>query len=303
MLHADGEHVLGYHADTDCEQQFTYSVLENFWPAIHRGDLAVNVSDLVIDARSLPGLLQQYSAAHADFTAHPFYRAYTEAAATATTLTLTNLQEATVRLLIGDQNTPNQIARVRRTGMVIYHRRVRGRVPCHGGFECRNDVGNRLLRDMEPPRHDDRDADLPEKGANRHLKRELDNFILDCVKALAPVSAESTLTSKPSSGVPPSSGRYLLRSGMIGNADDVPGASFQVTLDVESDKTNCYLTATVQCSSRTLRRAITKGTACFTLHVECSNTLFRRIFDFNADTYRETIPASRRGVGRSRRGS
>jgi hypothetical protein len=185
--------VLGYHADADWEEQFTFSVLENFWPAIHRGALTVTVSDLVIDSRSLPTLLQQYSTAHSDFTAHLFHRAYTEAAATATTLELPNLKEATVRLLVGDQNTPNQIAMVRNTGMVIYHRRVRGRVPCFGVFECRNPVGARLLRNMEPPRHDDWDGDLPEKGENRHLKREVDNFILDCVKALAPVSNEDTL--------------------------------------------------------------------------------------------------------------
>jgi hypothetical protein len=79
---------------------------------------------------------------------------------------------------------------------------------------------------------------------------------------------------------------------VVGNADDVPGASFQVTLDVESDKTNYYLTATVKCSSRTLRRLIGKGKVCYTLHVECSNTLFRRIYDFDTDIFKVTIPAS-----------
>lgn len=79
---------------------------------------------------------------------------------------------------------------------------------------------------------------------------------------------------------------------VVGNADDVPGAAFQATFDFASDKTNYYLEATIQCSSRTLLRMIAKGSACYTLHVECGNTLFRRSYDFDTPTHKVTIPAS-----------
>ena len=79
---------------------------------------------------------------------------------------------------------------------------------------------------------------------------------------------------------------------VVGNADDVPGAEFQATFDFESDKTTFYLKATVRCSSKTLQKMIAKGTACYTLHVECSNTLFRRTYDFTDAEFRVSIPAT-----------
>lgn len=79
---------------------------------------------------------------------------------------------------------------------------------------------------------------------------------------------------------------------VVNNADDVPEAAFQATFDFASDKTNFYITATVNCSSATLQKMIKKGTACDTLHVECGNTLYRKTFDFTGPTHRETIPAT-----------
>lgn len=78
---------------------------------------------------------------------------------------------------------------------------------------------------------------------------------------------------------------------VVGNADDVL-AEYQATFDFSSDKTNFYLDVHVQTSSTTLKKQIRRGAACHTLHVECSNTLFRRTFDFTADKHREAIPAT-----------
>lgn len=185
-------YVLGYHADHDWQEQFVYSVLENFWPAVHRGNLMVTVSGTKVDGTNLPSLLQQYSD-HKDFNAHLYHRAYTDGGAVQTVDMLPTLGEVTVRLLAGDSNAPNRVAMVRGTGMVIYQRRCHSRVPFYGVFECRSETGNRKLRDMEPPRHDDWNADLPEKGENRKTKKELVDHIIECVKAIAPVSTETTL--------------------------------------------------------------------------------------------------------------
>jgi len=46
---------------------------------------------------------------------------------------------------------------------------------------------------MEPPRHDDWSADLPEKGANRKAKKELDDLINERIRGLAPASTEQTI--------------------------------------------------------------------------------------------------------------
>ena len=76
---------------------------------------------------------------------------------------------------------------------------------------------------------------------------------------------------------------------VVGNADDVPGAAFPATIDFASDKANFSITATVKCSSETLLRMVKKGTACYTLHVECSNTLYRETFDFTGPTFTRQV--------------
>ncbi len=80
---------------------------------------------------------------------------------------------------------PKRIAMVRQSGMVIYHKQFRCAIPFCGDFMCRNDVGNALLRDMEPPRHDTWDADSPDKGANRKIETEFVTYIRECIKQLS----------------------------------------------------------------------------------------------------------------------
>lgn len=79
---------------------------------------------------------------------------------------------------------------------------------------------------------------------------------------------------------------------VVGNGDDVPGAEFQAAYDFSSDKTTFYLKVSVACSSRSVARLIEKGRACYTLHVECGNTLYRRTYDFTADAHEVALPAT-----------
>jgi hypothetical protein len=78
---------------------------------------------------------------------------------------------------------------------------------------------------------------------------------------------------------------------VVGNRDDVPGAAFQASLEMTSDKEAVYLDAAIKCSSKTINDLIKKGDATFVLHVECSNTLFRRAFEFRDVNHRIQIPA------------
>jgi hypothetical protein len=78
---------------------------------------------------------------------------------------------------------------------------------------------------------------------------------------------------------------------VVGNRDDVPGAAFQGTVEMSSDKQNIYLDVTIACSSATINDLVAAGRACFVLHVECSNTMFRRAYDFTELQHRVPIPA------------
>ena len=67
---------------------------------------------------------------------------------------------------------------------------------------------------------------------------------------------------------------------VVGNADDVPQVAFQASLDYTSDRQFYFINITVASSSASLNRLIRKGSACYVLHVECGNTLYREAFDF-----------------------
>src|ERR1700722_10500242 len=78
---------------------------------------------------------------------------------------------------------------------------------------------------------------------------------------------------------------------VVGNRDDVPGAAFQAALGMTTDKEAIYLDAVIKCSSKTINDLIKKKDADFVMHVECGNTLYRRVFEFHDGSYRAQIPA------------
>lgn len=78
---------------------------------------------------------------------------------------------------------------------------------------------------------------------------------------------------------------------VLGNRDDVPGAAFQAALEMSTDKQSVYVTADVDCSCELLSSLLAAGHVAFVLHVECSNTLFRRAYEFRESPHRISIPA------------
>jgi hypothetical protein len=78
---------------------------------------------------------------------------------------------------------------------------------------------------------------------------------------------------------------------VVGNRDDVPGAAFQAAVEITADKENVYIDVAAQCSSSTINELLSAGSAKHVLHVECSNTLFRRAFDLPDSSSRVAIPA------------
>jgi hypothetical protein len=184
--------VLGFPPGDSWQKDLVYAVLEHFWPAIEWGDLTVSVGNEDITRQRLPKLLQQFSGDE-DFTASLYYQAYKNPAK-AFEEKLEELKSVRLYLSSGDAEMPKRVAMVRRTGMVIFAKPFRSVIPFCGVFVCKNETGNRLLREMEPPRHDVWDADHPEKGQNKHIESEYNHFIRDCVKELAPVDNAKVLS-------------------------------------------------------------------------------------------------------------
>ena len=79
---------------------------------------------------------------------------------------------------------------------------------------------------------------------------------------------------------------------VLGNRDDLPNAEFQTTLEMSTDQQAVYVTAQVACTSELLNDLINENKAVFILHVECSNTLFRSVYEFRDLQYRVSIPTN-----------
>ena len=78
---------------------------------------------------------------------------------------------------------------------------------------------------------------------------------------------------------------------VLGNRDDVPSAAFQATLEMTADKQSIYVAAQIACSCNVLNSLLSEGDVAFVMHVECSNTLFRRAYEFRETSHRIAIPA------------
>ena len=76
---------------------------------------------------------------------------------------------------------------------------------------------------------------------------------------------------------------------VLGNRDDVPGAAFQAALEMSADKECIYVATEVACSCETLNALLAAGQVAYVLHVECSNTLFRRAYEFREPRHRISI--------------
>jgi hypothetical protein len=176
--------VLGFPDDKSWQKDLIYSVLENFWPAIEFGDLVVTVGSEQIAATNLGDLLTRFSGEEG-FSAHQYYKAFKEASMTFPDK-LTHLRDVTLYLSSGETDLPKRVAMIRKPGMVVFTKRFQSVVPFCGVFICKNEIGNRLLRDMEPPRHDIWDPDHPEKAENKKIESEFVHFIRDSIRNLLP---------------------------------------------------------------------------------------------------------------------
>lgn len=185
--------ILGYEAGADWSGELIYSVLENFWPAIHFGDLEVKVGNTTITESNLQEQLASHSGDE-DFTGHLYYKAFTDPESRTFSKKLPTLKDVQVCLLAGQPDLPKRVAMVREKGMIIELKRFNSVVPYCGVFLCRNEDGNRILREMEPPRHDVWDPNHPEKNAHRKTADEFAGFIRDCIKELAPADSEKVLS-------------------------------------------------------------------------------------------------------------
>lgn len=181
-------YIIGYNSDNeDWRQKLAISILENFWLAIYSQDLEVKLidesSEIAIQAATLAESLKKYSPEGAYF----YYLART-CPTRAEGKQLPTI--GSCKLYIKqDESYPKDIALMRKPKMVVKKRPFRILQDGYAGvFVCMDDKGNSILREMEPPEHDDWKPDLhSDRALASKAVSEMIEWIRETLRVMANV--------------------------------------------------------------------------------------------------------------------
>ena len=182
-------YIIGYlGSQTSWRDNLIKSILQNFWAAIYENKIRVQVDDIVLTKESLEENMIKYIDPDNPESDYYFYKAYTDTFnAKYFEENLKTLGKVKLWILMME-NLPRQIAMMRHPKMVIRKRGFRvTKVPFAGVFLCDNDVGDKVLRSMEPPAHNDWDPSRTPNG--KTVDTELSNWIRKCLKTLNPATS------------------------------------------------------------------------------------------------------------------
>lgn len=182
--------VVGYRSGNEWSADLIRSILTNFWPAIHHGSIEFRVGIQTITKDNLEELIKQHIGQE-DFEADQFYKAIKHQPMKRK---LKHVGDCTLYLAAdSSQDLPKRICMVRQAGMRIYDYAPKAcRVPFSGLFICSDIDGNRLLRMMEPPKHDAWDPKRIEGPEGKRALDEIKAWIREEVKKLNPYFSGSS---------------------------------------------------------------------------------------------------------------
>lgn len=153
------------------------AVTENFWAAIHFGDLEVqfiNQGNLVDEITS-ETLSRHFDEDGADSRSRDYYDAVTKPSAEFHS-TLTTVGDVSLYVRLGP-GLPQRVQMMRKSRMKVWNRRFAVlATPFCGVFMCHSDHGNSILRELEPAKHDKWDAGLY-PGEGRRALGEIVNWV------------------------------------------------------------------------------------------------------------------------------
>lgn len=183
-------YIIGYGANDGWKDKLVESVMQNSWLAVLDGDLEVIISDgekKFINKETLKECFSNYNTGDAAF----FYEARTSWTQKFE-VELKHLGKVALYVKKADNYPyPGKVMMVRKPKMLVEARSYRVlREPYAGIFICDNEKGNRLLRDLEPPAHNEWDKERAKNGWA--AMGELDSFIKDNLRGMGQI-----LSSEP----------------------------------------------------------------------------------------------------------
>ena len=194
--------ILGFDMDylEEATKEMTEAVLRNFWLAVFKGKLEVQVNEvIVINKDTITGLMEQYFESCEDNTRKTGYynpRPYFDAVRLSKTSKKYLFYEDTLPLLghvclymKKSKSSIDKIAYMRAPQMLVYAQKTKTNYGMYGVFVCDDTTegkGNDLLRNLENPAHDEwKPTNWRIKGRTygmgRVIMKEIDGFITECM--------------------------------------------------------------------------------------------------------------------------
>ena len=205
--------IAGFRGNTNWDKIITAYIIQNFFGAIQTKELVVEVGNYTIDENSISVLFkdEDIEKAISEFPSQPesfqFSRNYFECMNSDMTIheksQQVHLGKTNVSILLGDEY-PKKVAFIR-NGMLITDNLYRlQRFPGMKNFvavvECKSSEGNELLKQMEPPRHDEfqpeRLATEEDRKKGRAALKQLSDLVRNYLNTHAqnPVEEEINLS-------------------------------------------------------------------------------------------------------------
>lgn len=181
-------YIVGYQTlEEDWTKLLLNSLLNNFWAAIHFDELDVELAEnghLIhhVSQENLEELMTEYAGGKEDSL--NFYLAVKEPTKRIDA-ELPRLRNVSLYVRTGD-GYPKSVQMMRKSKMVVYTIGNYRVLPEQYAavFICESDEGNKLLRDLEPPAHDEWDAER-NKQFGKQVRKEYLDFIRNSLRDMA----------------------------------------------------------------------------------------------------------------------
>ena len=176
------------------QKDIAVSILESFLGAIWKGRLEVHVGNNVISRDTLGDVIELYKDDLEGYTG-AYYKVLTSERSVWYEENFMGKGLIKLGLLLGEQDAPNRVSMIRKTGMKIMDKdRLPSHIPVIGVMFIEGDEINEQLRVMENPKHTMWE---PERAKNPFQAREfiksLNRFIKQKIEELVSTGAEESV--------------------------------------------------------------------------------------------------------------
>lgn len=188
------------------KMEMVQATLRNFWMAIADKKLEVDIDGIVISSESIEDMMNEYfpnildeTRKGANHNPHPYYEAYTKAKSDPK-----HLYFETIKPTLGVvkfyaflcNDGIDKVAFFRGPRMTVFLKKNQTNYGFYGVFLCEDLRGNRVLRELENPAHDEwaiKNFRKADKAIGNSALDEYKEFVAECIKNLYSTNGDEGL--------------------------------------------------------------------------------------------------------------